>query len=151
MSNMEFQKLEIKPTEIMKEIREHSNVNNSDEDVLELSKAIAQKNFQEYSKVRQNYSPETDEIMDKIKNGHVPNKIEVFTLMCDEPEKIEKYKMMEELRERVKDGVISEADFEYLIGAVGLDSDIGNLLRQQFILKGILISEYQKDEIERTK
>ena len=137
------------PSEIMTNMGKSSN--NYSEDDIEVARAIAKRNFEGYSKERVNFTPETDEIMNRIQQGHVPNKIEVFTLMCDEPEKIEQYKSMEQLKERVSNGKISLDDFETLIGIIGFDEEISNALKREFELKGILISEYPSEEVNKSK
>lgn len=146
--NLENHTVEIDPTEIVLDIKRRNKNNYSEEEYLELASAIARKNYEIYAKERKNFSKEADDILEKIKTGHLPDKIEVFTLMCDEPEKVEKYMQMEQLKDRMKMGVISEEDFEYLIGVIGLDFETQNLLRQQFIEKGILVSDYPSFERE---
>ena len=62
-------------------------------------------------------------------------------------EQIKEYTTFYDLRERTKNGIVSEQDFNYLISAMQInDPVIEEQLRKKFIEKGILVKEYPKDQ-----
>ena len=50
--------------------------------------------------------------MNKIKNGYISNDADVFELCCDDQKKVDEYREMFDIKQRVKDGKISEQDYQ---------------------------------------
>ena len=113
----------------------------------ETKKIIAKQNYDFYLSKLGNDTPEALELLEKIKNGYEPNQRDVFVIMCNDLEQIKEYTTFYDLRERIKNGIVSEQDFNYLISAMQInDPVIEEQLRKKFIEKGILVKEYPKDQ-----
>ena len=83
-------------------------------------------------------------ILEQIKNGYEPNDADVFELCCDEQDKIDEYREMYDIKQRVKDGQISEKDYNYLINKIGVsDEYLESTLRQAFTESGKLVEDYE--------
>ena len=113
----------------------------------EFNQAIFNNRYNYYLKNRINNSESANKILEKIKNGYEPNKADVFELCCNNQEKIDEYREMYNLEERVKDGKISEEDYNYLINKIGINDDyLEPLLKQMFISSGKLIDNYDNKQ-----
>lgn len=109
----------------------------------EMDRAIINQRYNYYLKVKINNSEHANMLLEKIKNGYEPNDADVFELCCDDEEKITKYREMFDIKQRVKDGKISEKDYEYLINKIGINDEyLEEVLREKFISSGKLIEEY---------
>ena len=114
-------------------------------------KIIAKQNYDFYLSKLGNSTPEALDLLERIKNGYQPNQRDVFVIMCDNLEQIERYTTFYDLRERTKNGTISERDFNFLLKEMQInDPNLESQLRSKFTEKGILIKEYpQAEETKR--
>jgi len=109
----------------------------------ELNKAISNQRYNYYLSKKINNSEHANMILDQIKNGYEPNAADVFELCCDDEEKITEYREMFNIKQRVKDGIISEKDYEYLIKKIGIkDEYLEEILKEKFMSSGKLVEEY---------
>lgn len=116
----------------------------------EFNKAIINQRYNYYLSKKVNNSESATKILEKIKNGYDPNDADIFELCCDEQSKIDEYRTMFDLKQRVKDGKISNADYDFLIKKIGIeDQYLEPLLRNMFISSGKLIEEYDEDIISK--
>lgn len=93
-----------------------------------------------------NNSDSANNIMNKIKNGYIPNDADVFELYCDDQKKVDEYREMFDIKQRVKDGKISEQDYQFLINKIGInDNYLQSLIKKMFLAKGVF------DEGNQTK
>ena len=84
--------------------------------------------------------------MNKIKNGYIPNDADIFELCCDNQKKVDEYREMFDIKQRVKDGKISEQDYQFLINKIGINDDyLQSLIKKMFFAKGVF------DEGNQTK
>ena len=81
----------------------------------DLEQALINKRYEQYQKQKINNSDSANNIMNKIKNGYIPNDADVFELCCDDQKKVDEYREMFDIKQRVKDGKISEQDYQFLI------------------------------------
>lgn len=113
----------------------------------DLEQALINKGYEQYQKQKINNSDSANNIMDKIKNGYIPNDADVFELCCDVQKKVDEYREMFDIKQRVKDGKISEQDYQFLINKIGINDDyLQSLIKQIFLNKGILVKDYQKEK-----
>ena len=97
-----------------------------------------------YSKHRKNFSKEADNLIEKIKNGHEPTDKEVFFLSCSEEwlnehkDQVKLKEELDEIRNRVACGTITEKDFNRLTEICRFSEDDIKQLRSEFSKKGIL-------------
>ena len=112
----------------------------------DLEQALINKRYEQYQKQKINNSDSANNIMNKIKNGYIPNDADVFELCCDDQKKVDEYREMFNIKQRVKDGKISEQDYQFLINKIGINDDyLQSLIKKMFLAKGIF------DEGNQTK
>ena len=112
----------------------------------DLEQALINKRYEQYQKQKINNSDSANSIMNKIKNGYIPNDADVFELCCDDQKKVDEYREMFDIKQRVKDGKISEQDYQFLINKIGInDAYLQSLIKKMFLAKGIF------DEGNQTK
>ena len=110
----------------------------------DLEQALINKRYEQYQKINNNAS--ANDIMNKIKNGYIPNDADVFELCCDDQKKVDEYREMFDIKQRVKDGKISEQDYQFLINKIGINDDyLQSLMKQMFLAKGILVENNQTE------
>ena len=116
----------------------------------EFNKAISNQRYNYYLSKKINNSDHANMILEQIKNGYEPNDADVFELCCDEQDKIDEYREMYDIKQRVKDGQISEEDYNYLINKIGVkDEYLESALKQMLVSTGKIVDEY--DERKSTK
>lgn len=112
----------------------------------DLEQALMNKRYEQYQKQKINNSDSANNIMNKIKNGYLPNDADVFELCCDDQKKVDEYREMFDIKQRVKDGKISEQDYQFLINKIGINDDyLQSLIKKMFLAKGVF------DEGNQTK
>ena len=112
----------------------------------DLEQALINKRYEQYQKQKINNSDSANNIMNKIKNGYIPNDADVFELCCDDQKKVDEYREMFDIKQRVKDGKISEQDYQFLINKIGINDDyLQSLIKKMFLAKGVF------DEGNQTK
>ena len=112
----------------------------------DLEQALINKRYEQYQKQKINNSDSANNIMNKIKNGYIPNEADVFELCCDNQKKVDEYREMFDIKQRVKDGKISEQDYQFLINKIGINDDyLQSLIKKMFLDKGVF------DEGNQTK
>ena len=112
----------------------------------DLEQALINKRYEQYQKQKMNNSDSANNIMNKIKNGYIPNDADVFELCCDDQKKVDEYREMFDIKQRVKDGKISEQDYQFLINKIGINDDyLQSLIKKMFLAKGVF------DEGNQTK
>lgn len=112
----------------------------------DLEQALINKRYEQYQKQKINNSAAANDIMNKIKNGYIPNDADVFELCCDDQKKVDEYREMFDIKQRVKDGKISEQDYQFLINKIGINDDyLQSLMKQMFLAKGILVENNQTE------
>ena len=112
----------------------------------DLEQALINKRYEQYQKQKINNSDSANSIMNKIKNGYIPNDADVFELCCDDQKKVDEYREMFDIKQRVKDGKISEQDYQFLISKIGINDDyLQSLIKKMFLAKGVF------DEGNQTK
>ena len=113
------------------------------EDLEELAVALIKQAYEYHANTRMIFSERTDEILERIKCGHILTKFEEFEFICDDPIKIEQYRIMESIKDRINESAtVSTADFNTLVNLVGFDKETSDALRKEFTAKGILVDEY---------
>lgn len=119
-------------------------------DNKDLEQALISQRYEQYQKQKINNSDSANAIMDKIKNGYIPNEADVFELCYDNQKKVDEYREMFDVKQRVKDGPISEQDYQFLINKIGINDDyLQSLIKQIFLNKGILVKDYPKEENDK--
>ena len=104
----------------------------------DLEQALINKRYEQYQKQKINNSDSANSIMNKIKNGYIPNDADVFELCCDDQKKVDEYREMFDIKQRVKDGKISEQDYQFLINKIGINDDyLQSLIKTMFLAKGV--------------
>ena len=104
----------------------------------DLEQALINKRYEQYQKQKINNSDSANNIMNKIKNGYIPNDADVFELCCDDQKKVDEYREMFNINQRVKDGKISEQDYQFLINKIGINDDyLQSLIKKMFLAKGV--------------
>ena len=104
----------------------------------DLEQALINKRYEQYQKQKINNSDSVNNIMNKIKNGYIPNDADVFELCCDDQKKVDEYREMFNIKQRVKDGKISEQDYQFLINKIGINDDyLQSLIKKMFLAKGV--------------
>ncbi len=104
----------------------------------DLEQALINKRYEQYQKQKINNSDSANSIMNKIKNGYIPNDADVFELCCDDQKKVDEYREMFDIKQRVKDGKISEQDYQFLINKIGINDDyLQSLIKKLFLAKGV--------------
>lgn len=147
------------PTEIFNDMKQ-KNISYfsslSEEDSLDLARAKTKVTYDFFTKNRKNFSNEANQLMERIKRGHIPNDMEIRILLWEEKyltdeylkdyltdEQIVSKKEMDEIQQRVSNGKIDTKDFNKLVEIMGFDADYANILKQAFSLKGILVDSYE--------
>lgn len=116
----------------------------SEDDLKSLAIASIKQEYELYANNRINFTKETDDLLEKIKNGGELSDREAFILNCDDPQKISEYSKFDDIRKQIKeDNAITLNDFNFLIDAMKLDSHTKRLLEIGFKSKG-LISDYSQ-------
>lgn len=141
----------LKETITIEEIKNNSNLNLSKRILKYSSEDLAiasiKQEYEFWYKNRNNTSKEADEILIKILNGDIIDKIEEFELICDDINKIEQYRKMETIKQNIsKSKGITYYDFTELCSIIGIDTYTTKQLEQEFINKGLIISSYDKNE-----
>ena len=91
----------------------------------DLEQALINKRYEQYQKQKINNSDSANNIMNKIKNGYIPNDADEYREMFD-------------IKQRVKDGKISEQDYQFLINKIGINDDyLQSLIKKMFLAKGV--------------
>ena len=73
-----------------------------------------------------------------IYDVEVPDDADVFELCCDDQKKVDEYREMFDIKQRVKDGKISEQDYQFLINKIGINDDyLQSLIKKMFLAKGV--------------
>ena len=104
----------------------------------DLEQALINKRYEQYQKQKINNSDSANNIMNKIKNGYISNDADVFELCCDDQKKVDEYREMFDIKQRVKDGKISEQDYQFLINKIGINDDyLQSLIKKMFLAKGV--------------
>ena len=104
----------------------------------DLEQALINKRYEQYQKQKINNSDSANNIMNKIKNGYIPNDADVFELCCDDQKKVDEYREIFNINQRVKDGKISEQDYQFLINKIGINDDyLQSLIKKMFLAKGV--------------
>ena len=104
----------------------------------DLEQALINKRYEQYQIQKINNSDSANNIMNKIKNGYIPNEADVFELCCDDQKKVDEYREMFDIKQRVKDGKISEQDYQFLINKIGINDDyLQSLIKKMFLAKGV--------------
>ena len=104
----------------------------------DLEQALINKRYEQYQTQKINNSDSANNIMNKIKNGYIPNEADVFELCCDDQKKVDEYREMFDIKQRVKDGKISEQDYQFLINKIGINDDyLQSLIKKMFLAKGV--------------
>lgn len=116
----------------------------NEEDVLEIENAIINQRYKFWLSQRKNFSESANLILSKIKDGYDPNDADVFEICSDNEKQIEEFRNMYKLKQRVKKGKISEEDFNYLVTLIGFDDNIIQLMKTEFLKKGILVDKYEE-------
>ena len=112
--------------------------------------AIINQRYNFYLSKKVNNSDHANMILEKIKNGYEPNEADVFELCCDEQDKIDEYREMYDIKQRVSNGQISQADYDYLINKIGVsDEYLESTLRQAFTESGKLVDEYEQPKSKK--
>jgi len=113
----------------------------------EYEQAIINQRYNYYLSKKINNSDHANMILEQIKNGYEPNDADVFELCCDEQDKIDEYREMYDIKQRVKDGQISEEDYNYLINKIGVkDEYLESALRQMLVSTGKIVNEYDESK-----
>lgn len=119
----------------------------SKEDIEEFAILSIKQDYEYWVKNRINISPNTDKILELIKNGHVLNDWEALEMICDNPAKIgehRKYKILEKIIFDNKK--ITQKDFDNLCKKFEFDKETKELIEKEFNSRKIIIDDY--DEIE---
>ena len=107
------------------------------DEIKELEKATTKARYEYYKKNRINFSKSSEEILEKIKNGYIPNEKDVFELLTTEEEKINQYKKFYDIKDSIsKNGTIDKENLDFLIKQLNLDEQTTNMLIQLFEAKG---------------
>lgn len=102
----------------------------------EFKQALVNQNIKAYSSQRKNFTVEADLIMEKVARGEELSQIEVFTLICDEPIKLEQYKKYHDLKEKVLNGNLNNEDLQFMARELnGNDSTLEKILLSALIDK----------------
>ena len=106
--------------------------------------ATIKQEYEYWANARKNTNERSDEILQSILNGHIPDNIETFEMLCDDPLQVEEYKKYEVLKKKIADnnGITNE-DFEKLCSTVGFDSDTVETIRNEFNQRGLIVEEYK--------
>ena len=116
----------------------------------EFNKAIIKQRYNYYLSKKVNNSESANKILERIKDGYEPNAADIFELCCDDQKKIDEYREMFDVEQRVKNGKISEADYDFLIEKVGINDEyLESLLRQMFISTGKMVED--NNEVKHKK
>jgi len=92
-------------------------------EAIEVEKNTDVNLYDYYNKRRINMNKEADDILEEIKNGKTPSNIEIFTLICNNKEKIKQYAVMEELREKSIQGDLTKVELRCLVNKnFGIDT-----------------------------
>lgn len=125
------------------------------EDFYDMARALTKQQYEYYAKERKNLSPEADKLMNEMKKGHLLTEDETFFLLSDQKwldeheEVLQQKKEIDQIKKRVSKGQISYADFDRLAELIGFDKDIKDRIITEFNLKGLLVSEYDKEKNDK--
>ena len=100
-------------------------------------------NYEYYANNRRNYSIEANMLMENIRNGYKPNKVESFMILSNNQKRINDYLDLNEIRNRiVSNNSITFKDLNKFFNVCSIDiskqDDIINSLNK----KGLLVREY---------
>lgn len=116
----------------------------------EFNKAIINQRYNYYLSKKVNNSESANKILERIKDGYEPNTADIFELCCDNQKKIDEYREMFDVEQRVKNGKISKADYEFLIEKIGINDEyLESLLRQMFISTDKMVED--NNEVKHRK
>lgn len=138
------------PNEMM-DYMNQKGMNYTGKDAIDMARALTKQQYEYYAKERKNFGPQADALMEKLKQGHKLTEDEGFLLMneqewIDNHSKIlDQKKELMEIKERIANGKISQQDFSRLVDICGFDSEMKDLLAQEFSSKGKLIDDYEEN------
>ena len=133
------------PSEYINNLKTNNN-NYSLDDLQELAAALTKQTYEYYVNNCINKTNRATEILESIKHGHIPNKYEIFELMCDDYSKIEEYTKMEKLKDKFTyNKAITKEDFEVLCNEINIDEIEKKQIMVEFEKRGLFIDEYQQD------
>ena len=122
------------------------NNNYYSDDLQELAAALTKQTYEYYANNCINKNNRSMEILVSIKHGHIPDKYEIFELMCDDYSKIEKYTKMEKLKDKINyNKAITREDFDFLCYEINIDEIEKKQIIVEFEKRGLFINEYQED------
>ena len=123
----------------------------SGEDAVDMARALTKQQYEYYAKERKNFGPDADALMEKLKQGHKLTDDEGFLLMNEQEwidshsEILAQKKELMEIKEKVANGKISQQDFSRLADICGFNSEMKDLLAQEFSAQGKLIDDYEEN------
>ncbi len=95
--------------------------------------------YEYWVKNRKVVSPRTDELLNKILEGHTLTEVEGFEMICDDKERIDSYVLFNNLRNKIlKEKNISEDDFNLLCTMMDLDPRIRDMAIEDYKKEGII-------------
>ncbi len=102
----------------------------------ELEQATIKSRYEYYKKNRKNFSKEAETILDKIREGYIPNEADVFELLETDQRKINQYRKFYEIKDSIsKNGRINQEDLKFLIQQLGIDEQTSIFMEQIFNLR----------------
>ena len=106
-------------------------------DLEQFNQAIRQRIIKEdleYWKSQQkNFSESANLVIEKVQNGKKLNELDIFTLICDDDEKIQEYKKFFDIRESIKDGKLTQEGLDFLVDKLcGNDTDMAKKMKNGF-------------------
>lgn len=105
----------------------------------ELDYGKVSQRYDYYSKERLNFSDNATSIMNKIKDGYVPNEADVFELLERDQKKIDDYRKFYNIRKNMEDtGKISEGDLKFLIESLDVDDKTSKIMYEGFKNNGLI-------------
>jgi hypothetical protein len=124
-----------------------SNSNFDFDDAKYLALATIKQEYEFWSNNRTVVSKRTDELLQKILNGHTLNNIESFEMICDDEKKVEEYSKFEILKNNIqKSNGISLDDFMELCSIIGFDTQTTYIIKSLFETQGLIIEQYNQDD-----
>ncbi len=124
-----------------------SNSNFDFDDAKDLALATIKQEYEFWSNNRTVVSKRTDELLQKILNGHTLNNIESFEMICDDEKKVEEYSKFEILKNNIqKSNGISLDDFMELCFIIGFDTQTTYIIKSLFETQGLIIEQYNQDD-----
>jgi len=99
----------------------------------EQEQASIKARYEYYKNNRKNVSKEAEGILNKIREGYIPNEADVFELLETDQNKINQYRKFYKIKDSIsKDGRINQEDLNFLIKQLGIDEQTSALMEQQF-------------------